>query len=261
MVRPRRMRRFGIATLVLTSAAVAALIGAGTPAQSATTCGGGAYFHTGRSAQASSAVWGARATIEDFDPDLCSTASASSVWALVAAPKSGNASEIMYAQAGYLKVGQYTNGPVPAGWRKFAQYAKSCSPGCAPSLDYVTWWSDAAPTGPLTYVATYRQSDDRIHMYSNGVDVLQTTYDPVSVWTSQWTPQYYAETWHAGTDIVGSSGNKTSLWNLQVYDSSENTSFPANWIAPSAGTTRHFGQITYPGTGGEGMDLWTYPIS
>lgn len=226
------------------------------------TCGTiGNYFEgVGTAAQAS--IFGARATIETVTPPLCSAGtspSESTVWAMVAAHRVGaphDDAHRMYAQAGYVNSGPFSGDPI--GLTKFAQFTKACSPGCkAGELPFISWYSNGAPSGSLTYVAKYQNGDGLIHMYANGVDVLQTTYATTGVWESAWNAYWSAETFHIQTDIVGRSSNKASLWNMQTYSSSGSAVFPASIPIRYDYVPNYRFNFTSPATGGTGIDLWT----
>lgn len=213
-------------------------------------------------------IRGARATIGPDNPDLCAggtgSPSDSSAWAMVTGLRQGSSSFLMYAQTGYAKVGsrsfeaEYVPG---GGLRKFAQFSKACAPGCGspgdPQTDYVTWYSGSAPTTALTYVAKL-EGDGKIHMYSNGVDVLQTGYNVMDHWGSGWQVQYAGEALHPQSDIPGTSANKVSMWNLDYWKYGG----PYNSVTTltDVQSGRFYVEQFAPATGGLGIKIWTYPI-
>jgi hypothetical protein len=174
----------------------------------AATCYDPGNWQVGYTTAADERNRGARARIQFENPDLCGSdtdgPSASVAWSMVTAPAT-HASGSMWAQAGY---GQFAfNGRDIA---TFTQYTKKCkaSASCTGS-PVETRFDTVNPHDPMTYRA-FVDSDGHIRMEAGGSGAYDTTtYDPSGDWESQWRLQYFGETLHRPTDVVGLPNDRT----------------------------------------------------
>lgn len=254
----------GRGVLALAAAALLAQFLTAPPAGAANTpCGSYNNYFAGTETAYNGIVRGAKATIENWYPALCSTSSMSNAWVMVVGVKQSS-TILLYAQAGYTRFGtNYTDvadPDAPSGLHKFAQRAKTCFPSCSNGVNWVSWYSASAPTEPLTYVAKRLASDGQVHMYTNGVDVLQTDYEIADYWNmNQVAAQYYSETVNAGSDVMGTGGDTALFENLAYYKSDGTANVPQS-LTDFATIPRHHG-VSYPTTGGnKDMVTWTDPL-
>jgi hypothetical protein len=243
------------------------------PTLAGTSCqGNDVSWFSGYEGLPSSSVWGSRASIEFYNPDLCGSdttgGSASVAWVMVSAPSStlpGNESAAGWAQVGYGQFGYpHPNGPAQEGdIATFAQYTKKCKStlGCTGSQT-VTQWDPTNPTAAWVYKVEFAGGavgDQHLHMRANGVEILETTYNPGGDWATSWTNSFFGETKDIGSDVVGKTTQQVAFTEL------DNQSTPggawANISSLSPGPYQHeplrykksiFGSLDFR--------IWTNPI-
>jgi hypothetical protein len=182
-------------------------------------CGTSANRFAGGASSFQVSLWGAKASVQLFDPDLCGNTSVSVAWSMVTAASLDTSDASGWAQAGYGRFG--TNaGFSQSGLQVFAQWNRWCK-NDGSSCASLTTRFNPAPSGTEVYKAVYRSADNHIHMYVNDDQIAETDYDPTnSHWDGAWSAQYAGETLHLQTDVPGTSGNRVLFSNLQKSTSS-----------------------------------------
>ncbi|MCW2747522.1 MAG: hypothetical protein JWP10_664 [Nocardioidaceae bacterium] len=258
-----------VRALVALSLVPVAFVGFGGTAQAAQTCGAASSSFTGGYSAFSSAIFGTRSRIEYNNPDLCGSDAdgpgISVVWSMVTAPSDSsptNNDRVGWAQTGYGQFGgasAYTTGI----WN-FAQWTRKCKNvgTCGSDLEDIvhTVYLDH-PSGAQMYANVLRASDDFIHMYVDGVELTKTTYNPAGDWDAAWQGQFFAETHEKSSDVVGTSTDVTSMDYLQKYDSAGGVAFFSTINGSTTSGTRYHRSAYSPTVGGNGLKIWTDPLS
>ncbi|QIX27959.1 hypothetical protein ncot_16205 [Nocardioides sp. JQ2195] len=222
----------------------------------------GNYF-AGVGSPQSSTIFGSRAMIERDAPQLCSSQggspSDSSAWAMVTADIMNDTSGALhYAQIGWARVGDDAGEPV-SGLHLFAQYTRKCAPACDGSSFVNVYGPDPGSTARM-YSNVLRSSDNHIHMLYDGIQLLETGYNPQGDWNADWQAQFAAETFHPQTDVAGTTGDKNEFWNLQRMDSGGGFNFVQNFPLQVESTSRYHLDLYDAQVGGKGMKTWTAPL-
>jgi hypothetical protein len=218
-----------------------------------------------------SAIFGVYSRIERRIVDLCgdnSTGpSSSSGWSMVTAD-SENGQNTMWAQSGWTRDGTGFDDETPGGVIAFSQFTLKCNAtaSCTGDITVETDYGAAIPEGSnYIYRSVQESSDNRIHMYANGAQLAETNYNPEGDWDAAWDNQFAGETFHVGTDMPGTTGDKMDFDRLQYYNSAGtriNVSL-ATMRVGSAESSRYQGEYWIPaaGNGDIGWRMWTDPIS
>lgn len=225
-----------------------------------------------------SSIYGARADIDQYQPDLCNTSSgyavsASEAWAMVTADDKSNSSgtphPVHYAQSGIVRWGN--SSPTEFhGFHTFAQWTRGCNPNCTGRGGNIVTMLGPDPSGVATYSAFLRSSTQTIVMKVGSQIVGETGYNPADVWDSRWQAEYFGEVYHHESDLMGKDSNRLKVTNIQRYESDGSINFVAN-LNYDNGTAKYCsgGNVNCPrfhiedfapGAGGLGMKLWTDPI-
>lgn len=217
----------------------------------------------------SAAVFGVYSRIEQRNPDLCGSdstgPSSSGAWSMVTAD-SENGLHTMWAQSGWTQDATgYPGGP--GGILAFSQFTPKCKATASCIGDpYITDYGAAIPAeSKYIYRSVQEPSDNRIHMYANGVQLAETNYNPEGDWDAAWDHQFSGETFHVGTDMPGTFADKADWDRLQYYNSSGsriNVTLSMMRLG-SAESSRYQGEYWTPaaGDGDIGWRMWTDPIS
>ncbi|GAB3769475.1 hypothetical protein FB382_002458 [Nocardioides ginsengisegetis] len=226
----------------------------------ATNCATANLYFAGGVTDFSSATRGARADIQipTTVPTICTGAADASkfsdAWSMVFAYNPSH-STYYYAQVGFGKdtLTETQNSYLPnARLTSFAQYRKS---------DGSNWTTAifAAPTlgSTVTYKNNWRSDDGHIHMLADGVQYLETNYDPTSYWDSSWQGQFENETGYRDTQTWGTLNDKTIWTHVDKSDSSGNWSSFGSMTAVNQGNGAWSVNTFHPASGGWGVMVWT----
>lgn len=224
-------------------------------------------YHAGATSAYNSSVYGARARIEYNNPDLCGSdtngGSASVVWSMVTAHSAtypSNSSRNGWAQSGY---GQFAQAPgfSASGFHVFTQYTLKCkNTGTCPGSVVRTKFGGTV-TVTHYYENYVRASDGRIHMGVDGTQLDATNYNPAGDWDSDYAGQFAGEVIHPQSDVPGTSSDVTTFDHIQKYSPGGAINFFANIDVVTSSYSRHRRAETSPSSGGEGLSVWTSPVS
>lgn len=240
-------RRSAAAVGMLLFSSVLTILDSGQADAALATCGTPGNYFDGAENTASTAIYGVAADIETQEPALCSAAggssSSSSAWAMLTP-----AGQNDYAQAGYVKNGVNVT-QYPTGFHYLAQYTTTTG-------GVVTFISGNPGTSTHTYAVYLRASDDRVHMTYDGVNMLTMNYDTTGNWNTAWQGQFYGETWHAESDVVGSNANRARFNRIYKYNSAGTETFITD-LSGLATSIRYAFSIANAAVGGKYIDIWT----
>lgn len=170
-------------------------------------------FFSGAHTEPALAIFGSKARIEHRYPDICGPTSLSTAWAMVVGGRQTDG----YAQVGYGKFGdslKYDPTISGYGFRVFTQWSTT-SPhetGTPPT------WLGPSPSGAASdYAVRWQDGDNHLHLYIDGNEVGETSWDPLDFWADEWESQFVGETWHRGSDVVGTTSDTTRFSNLQRW--------------------------------------------
>lgn len=263
-MRSRRSRRSralaGAAALISVALAGPIAAGQNSPAVAAgSSCGTLSNYLAVTESAYTTSNFGIRADIETNDPALCSSSggspSLSTAWAMLTPNQAYH-----WAQAGYIRVGTDNTGyPGAVGFHYVAQYTKACQPNCSGN-GYTTVVTGSPGTATHTYASYLRASDDRIHMTVDGTNLLTVGYDVTGVWVNSWAGQFGGETYHAQSDIPGTTGDRTRFNYIQKYGSGGAINFISTLNMVGSPPSRYHRDTGAAGVGGLFLDVWTNPL-
>jgi hypothetical protein len=226
-------------------------------------CAGQATSHfAGGSTSYQLNIWGSKANISDFDPALCGSSSVSVAWSMVAAVSNDAQNAHGWAQIGYGEFGG-NSGFSHSGYHTFSQFTKWCyDDGSACASGYPVTKFDPAPTSTVLYKNQYRSADSHIHMYYGSTQLDETEFDPTNNhWDGNWSAQFFDETYHQETDVVGKDANRVQYTSLmkQTDNSGGNWAGIQN-ITRRVDYSRYHAQFTNP-TQNQNFETWTKPLN
>lgn len=144
----------------------------------------------------------------------------------------------------------------------FSQWTTKCDAlgTCATKSDETqTDFDNTNPTGSWTYKVSFEQ-DAHLHMRVNGNQLSETDYNPTNYWEGEWDNEFFGETWHKESDVVGTSGDKVSFTDLltQHADHSWTSVCNCNLTFPGGGTSRYHQE--FYGVS-HAFRIWTNPLT
>lgn len=237
-----------------------------TPALAARACTPGVqYGFAGASSSFTSSIFGARASIEYNNPDLCGSDANdhgfSTIWSMVTALPVDSAGKQSYAQAGYYQAGAAAGGYNTGIWR-WGRYTPKCFAhgNCAPGdVGFRNLYS-GHPDGTKEFYSVYRlASTGHVVMYAGSDYLGETTYDPTGDWQPAWQAQLFGETHDHGDDVPGTDSDRTTMDYLQYYNSSGGINFLSSVTGATTSGTRYHRDVYNSSVGGKGVNVWTDP--
>ena len=197
-----------------------------------------------------SGVYGAQATINSKNPDLCGNANLSVVWALI----TGTGADDGLAQVGNGHFG--SNDPYPnqpGGFSVFSQWV-ACV-GCT----IHTVVTGNAPSGFNDYLVLYGSETGNIFTWKGNTLVDHTfNFDAQSSWDRPWSPQFVGETKNVNTDLVGTQSDHSNLNTLRKVVSDGSLSVINSLTRDSLASIDRYHEdgSNLPNN----IDLWTDPL-
>lgn len=169
--------------------------------------------YDGITTQPSSAIFGARAEFEFGDNALCgSSAAFADLWVMLSATTDDGG--LGWAQIGY---GNFQDNTYPEhhGEWVWSQWSHDCTEKSCPfKQKFVT-----RPTGTSNlYSVKFNQDDYTIHMNVDGVTVAKTKWDPLPVWSPDWTGTASAESLYLESDAPGTKTDPVDVTQPAVED-------------------------------------------
>jgi hypothetical protein len=238
------------------------------PADAANPCGTPGVGYTGAQTAFKPSVYGARASIEYQNTDLCGSDATgfglAEMWAMTAAysvDSATNRNMMGYAQSGYIQAGGAVPGYATGIWR-WGQYSSRCTShaNCGSAAPFHNLYA-GHPDGAKEMYAAYRSaSDGHVHMTVGSTSIGETNYDPTGDWSSNWQGQFYGEVHDWNTDVPGTVGNKATMNYLQKYDSTGGIDFFAVVTGSTTAGTRYHRDVYDSSVGGQGVNIWTNPL-
>jgi hypothetical protein len=202
-------------------------------------------------------LWGARAKITPFDPDLCGRSSVAVAWSMVTARSAEVGGASGWAQVGYGRFGS-NSGFAQSGYLTFAQYTRWCyndGSGCAAGYPVTRFASP--PTGTVLYSNAYRAATTYIHMVAGGTLIARTDFTPIGLWEDAWQGQFFGETKHVESDVPGTRNSKVSFSDLKRETDPSGTWAAITSVSMLSSHCRY--RYAVPGTTTD-FDIWTYPL-
>lgn len=152
---------------------------------------------------AATGTYGARGTIRDRIPHLCSTeqgaTSGASAWVMLY-----SASAPGWAQAGYDR----RNTESTSLWIQAVRIFPT------PPLDI--WYPGFSAGSTHNYIVQYNFTSGRIQFFIDGSLKYTTTWTPEGVWGVGWQATWAAEAYDRGDDIPGALNAKTNFTNAGI---------------------------------------------
>jgi hypothetical protein len=181
---------------------------------------------------------------------------------MVTAPVQGNTSHQGWAQVGYGEFG------LNAGWDQpscchhvWAQEVRDYNFDTKVALGLRNIWRPA-PTGPDLYTVGYRSGDQRVHYIVGSNEIGKTIFNAATAWTADWQAQYFGETFHVRSDVVGTLADPVHFTGVQRKNSGEDqnswtdvTNLTLNTDKPD----RYHREKTNP-TQNQSFNIWTHPL-
>lgn len=202
----------------------------------------------------STAVFGARANIQFYDPLLCTSTmsfsnSFSTAWAMVSSASPNNE----WAQMGYMNAGP------------LSQFSLG--------VHYVSQWTDLNDANPPhtkvtgtpgttshRYQAYQSPSDGLLHMYIDSTSYDTSNYNPSGHWDPHWAAEYAGETGDFGSNVPGVGGNHVRFDGLAWYDSTGAQHYVTGLTGAVILGPRYYQAIgPYSQANGMYLDIWTSP--
>lgn len=148
-----------------------------------------------------------------------------------------------------------------SGFHVFTQYTLKCkNTGTCPGSVVRTKFGGTV-TVTHYYENYVRASDGRIHMGVDGTQLDATNYNPAGDWDSDYAGQFAGEVIHPQSDVPGTSSDVTTFDHIQKYSAGGAINFFANIDVVTSSYSRHRRAETSPSSGGEGLSVWTSPVS
>lgn len=258
-----RRRHLVLATTLLAGGLLAPASPAPLAGAAADNCVNRGNYFAGVFTTEQETIFGSRATIQRFNPELCShvngSPSDSSAWAMVEARAIGGGGARDWAQIGWAKVGENSSEPV-SGIHMFAQWTRPCNPGCANGDNVVNVYGPD-PGQARMYTNVLRSSDNHIHMLYDNTQLAETAYNPQGDWDPAWDAQYAGETFHPGSDVAGFVDNRASFYYLQTSNSSGTFSNITGFAGKTESRDWYHAGVYNADVGGLGLNIWTNPIN
>ena len=141
--------------------------------------------------------------IELRAPAVCSGAASFSVaWSML----TGLSSDDGWAQGGF---GRFHDIDGQDGYFTFSQWT-GCSSNCQLHTRYLDF-----PTDDRNWRVIYDDSDNHLHIYKGSEQLAATSFDPFNLWTTPMEPQFFGETGHTASDVIGTLSNKARFYQVK----------------------------------------------
>lgn len=249
--------RSSAATLLLLAASQSALLlVTDSQASAAPYCSFEGHYD-GMTKDPDTTLYGARALVEQENPNLCGAGNASSAWVMVEAKEGGYTN---YAQSGYRDRGSNLT---HSGYHNFAQWTLGCFPNNCTGATY-TDQIDAAPTSATNYKVYVQASTGHILMDHDGTNIGDTGYNVSGDWDPAYKVTFTGETHSINTDMPGHPADKVSFTSVQRYESNGSINYINGGAlskipdSTSCGSGCIYGYDRYsPATGQAGLKIWT----